>query len=391
MRAALICFAAVVGAMAQTAPPPLENYKALKYPPLKQVTIPTPETFTMPNGMKVYLLEDHELPVISGFAFVRTGNLLDPNDKRGVAELTGSVLRTGGTKAKTGDQIDEELENVAASVESSMGETSATVGFSSLKEHSDKTLAVFHDLLTGPEFRQDKIDLLKSQYRSAISRRNDDANEIATREYATLLYGADSPYGWRIEYKHLNNISRADLEAFYARYYFPANIMMAVYGDFKSADMKAKLEAAFASWTVKQPPVPAFPKVTQGPQPGVYLADKKDVTQTFFQMGHLGGTLRDKDYPALQVAADILGAGFSSRLTTRIRTQLGYVYDVSASWGAGFNHPGMFTISGSTKSKSTADALIAIREELEKMRTTEVTAAELEDAKQSTLNSFVFF
>jgi len=108
-------------------------------------------------------------------------------------------------------------------------------------------------------------------------------------------------------------------------------------------------------------------------------------------MGELGGTLRDKDYPALQVAAHILGEGFSSRLVSELRTKLGYVYDVSAVWAANYNSPGTFQIEGSTKSASTTDALTAVERELEKMRTAEVTAQELEEAKQGVLNSFVFF
>src|SRR5205814_1216585 len=100
--------------------------------PLPPLKIPDPETFTLPNGMKVYLLENHELPVISGFALVRTGNLFDPADKKGLAGITGDVLRSGGTTAKSGDQIDEELENIAASVESGIGESSGSVSFSCL-------------------------------------------------------------------------------------------------------------------------------------------------------------------------------------------------------------------------------------------------------------------
>ena len=121
--------------------------------------------FTLPNGMKVYLLENHELPLVSGFALVRTGNLFDPKDKIGLAELTGIVMRTGGTKSKTGEQLDEQLENIAASVETSIGESSGRVGFNALKENTDQVLAIFQDVLTNPEFRQDKLDLAKSQIR----------------------------------------------------------------------------------------------------------------------------------------------------------------------------------------------------------------------------------
>ena len=108
--------------------------------------------------------------------------------------------------------------------------------------------------------------------------------------------------------------------------------MLAVYGDFPAAEMKDKLEKLFADWKVEQPPVPPFPPLTAKPAPGIYFAPKDDVTQTFFAIGELGGTLRDPDYPALEVAANILGEGFSSRLVSRIRTQLGYAYSIGASW-----------------------------------------------------------
>jgi zinc protease len=124
--------------------------------------------------------------------------------------------------------------------------------------------------------------------------------------------------------------------------------------------------------------------------PGVYLAAKSDVTQTFFQLGHLGGTLRDRDYPALEVMADILGGSFRSRLVKRVRTQLGYAYNVSAAWAANYGHPGVFVVSGSTKSATTTEALEVVREEIQKMRTAEVAAEELQVAKDTVLNSFVF-
>src|SRR5438552_16453409 len=103
----ILLVAAAIGA-AQ----PVPSYKSLKYPPLPQVKIPEPAEFTLSNGMRVLLLEDHELPLIRGLALIRTGNLLDPSDKRGLAQVMADVLRSGGTKAKTGDQIDEELENI---------------------------------------------------------------------------------------------------------------------------------------------------------------------------------------------------------------------------------------------------------------------------------------
>ena len=389
MKRFILILTAALAASAQTAPIP--SYKQLVYPPLKAVTPPEPVEITLSNGMRVFLLENHELPILHGFALVRTGNLFDPNDKRGLSQVMAEVMRSGGTRTKTGDQIDEELENVAASVESSMGETSATVGFSGLKETEDQLLAVFKDVLTSPEFRQDKIDLSLNQFKGGIARRNDEAGEIPRRELLSLLYGRDNSYGWSTEYEHLNNIKRQDLVNFYQRYYFPKNIMLAVYGDFTVAQMRAKLETLFGGWTVQQPDVPAFPKVTAKPAPGIYFAEKPDVTQTFFSIGHLGGMLRDKDYPALEVASNILGEGFKSRLMAQIRTKLGYAYSIGSTWAANYNHPGTFRIGGSTKSASTVETIQAIKVEIEKMRTTEVTPVELMEAKQSVLNSFVFF
>ena len=369
----------------------LPQVKDLKYPPLREVKIPDITTFTLPNGMRVYMLENHELPVVSGSVTIRTGNLFDPADKVGLAGLTGSVMRTGGTKTRTGEQLDEMLENMAASVESGIGETSGSVSFNALRENTDEVLGIFKDVLTNPEFRQDKIELAKTQTKSGIARRNDDPDGISDREFASIVYGRNNSYGWDMTYEHVDNIKRDDLVQFYNRYFFPANAMLAVYGDFKTDEMRAKLEKLFADWTVKQPAVPPFPEVQKQPNaPGVYQATKSDVTQSFFNLGHLGGIMRDKDYPALSIMSDILGGGFSSRLFTEVRTRKGLAYNVGGGWGANYGHLGLFRIGGSTKSQSTVDALQAVNQELERIRTTEVTDQELETAKQSVLNSFVF-
>jgi zinc protease len=402
MRTALIVLPLLAAALPsaaqpQPAAPPVKHVAAvepsprsLKYPPLREVKIPEVTRFTLPNGMKLYLLENHELPLVNGFALVRTGNLFDPPTKVGLAEVTGAVMRTGGTATRTGDELDALLENMAASVESSIGETSGRVSFSCLSENTAEALDVFKDILTAPEFRQDKIDLAKTQLRGSVARRNDDADGVASREFAGTLYGKDNAYGWQLDYEHIDNITREDLRGFYSRYFFPRNIMLAVYGDFKTEEMRALLEKLFVQWKPEQPSVPAFPQVRERPAHGVFVAEKSDVAQTFFRMGHLGGMFRDKDYPALAVMGDILGGSFRSRLVQRVRTQLGYAYDISAAWAAAYDHPGMLIISGSTKSPTTTEALEAIREEIRKIRTVEVSDEELRVAKDTVLNSFVF-
>lgn len=380
-------------APARTAPQATQKlapYKELKYPPLRPIQTPNVSTYTLPNGMKLYLLEDHELPVVNGAARVRVGNLFDPADKVGLATLTGMVMRSGGTKTKTGEQLDVELENIAASVETGIGESSGSVSFSALKENTDEVMSAFHDVMTAPEFRQDKLELARTQLRSGIARRNDSAAGISSREFSDILYGKDTPYGWSMEYATLARIKRGDLVNFYQRYFFPSNVMLAVWGDFKTDEMKAKVEKLFADWTVKQEPVPAFPKVTAKTAPGVYLASKPDVTQTFLAIGQLGGELKDKDYPALEIMSDILGGGFQSRLVQQVRTKMGNAYDISASWGADYDHPGLFEISVGTKAVSTVETIKAVQAEVERIRTTEVSEAELNQAKETALNSLVF-
>ncbi len=382
---------------ARKAPPasvtPVNTYKELekRYPPLKEVHIPEVATYTLPNGLRLYMVEDHTLPIVNGRALIRTGNLFDPPDKIGLAEITGAVMRTGGTLSKPGDELDQELERMAASVETGIGETEGEARFFTLKENLDKVLAIYADVLMHPAFRQDKIDLHKNQTRSLIARRNDDPGDIVRREFANLVYGKDNPYGWQQEYEHVDRIQKADLEQFYRRYFFPSNVMLAIYGDFSTEEMKKKVEAVLGGWNNPQPPVPPFPPVKTSFQPGVYLVAKEDVNQTNLRMGHLGGVFKDEDYAALEVMADILGGGgFRSRLVARVRTRLGYAYAVGANWGANYDHPGLFFAGAGTKSDSTVKAIRAIQEEIERLRKEEVSDTELRTAKETVLNSFVF-
>ncbi len=395
---AAILFAGIVWAQAPAKPvakapaaAPMPAVSSLKYAPLREVKIPEIAPFTLANGMRVYLLENHELPVVNGFALVRTGNLFDPKDKIGLATVTGQVMRTGGTQAKTGEQLNEQLENIAASVESSIGETSGRVGFNCLKENTAEVLAAFKDVLASPAFRQDKLDLAKMQQKSLISRRNDDADDIARREFTSILYGKTTPYGWDSEYATIDAIQRTDLVDFHKRYFFPKNIILAIYGDFDSAQMRSQLENLFADWKVEQPAVPEFPKVDRTPRPGLHFAEKGDVNQTTILFGHLGGELRDKDYPALDVMGSVLGGSpFTSRLGKAIRVERGYAYQVFGDWGANYTHPGLFQVVAGTKSENTVDAVRVMQSEIEKFRSGQPTEAELKSAKDKILNTFVF-
>jgi zinc protease len=372
----------------KTAAAPL--YKTLKYPPLKEVQIPKVEQFTLPNGMKVLLLENNELPLVSGSMLIRTGALLEPADKAGLASITGSVLRSGGTKKRSGDALNERLESMAASIESSIGDESGRVGFSCLKENLEEVLALFKEVATEPAFSKERFDLEITQTKSSISRRNDDSNSILRREFSNLIYGKDTPYGERVEYATIGNIKREDLIAFHDRYYFPANAILSIQGDINAAELKTKLQALFADWTVTRPAVPAFPKVTKQKTGGVFVADKPDSEQTFFIIGQLGGKRDDKDYPTLDVMSDILGGGFSSRLYQKVRSDNSLAYTIYSAWNADYIHEGTFFVGGSTNAATTEQAISLSLKEVKRIREEMVGPTELEAAKQRVANSFVF-
>jgi len=364
--------------------------KDLKFAPARSIPAPTIASLTLPNGMKVVLQEDHELPVVSGLILVRTGSLFDPPDRIGLARLTGSVLRSGGTALKTGEQLDDLLENLGGSIESDIGESLGGVSFFSLKENTDAVLLLLKEMLAQPGFRQDKLDLVRVQMRTAVTHRNDTADAVARREFRGLIFGNDSPFGWQEQLGTIDRISRVDVRNFYQRYFFPSNLTFGIRGDFEVSQMEASLTKLFADWTVQQNPVPEFPKVKNQPSPGIYLAEKKDATQTFFTIGHLGGQINDKDFPALAIMADILGGGSRGRLAERTRAKMGNPTDIRVTWAAAPDHPGLFEISGSTRSISTIETIKIVQEEVERLRTAEVTDEELRVAREAALNRALF-
>src|ERR1035438_6009629 len=153
-----------------------------------------------------------------------------------------------------------DLVNMAATLDSSIGESLGTVSFSGLEENADALLGVFKDVLTEPEFQNDKVEQAREQVRASIARGNEDPAFVLRREFSDAVYGKDSPYGWPLEYAGVDRITRGDMQSFYKRYYFPKNTMVVVWGDFDAAQMRAKIEKLFAGWTAVEAPVGDFPR-----------------------------------------------------------------------------------------------------------------------------------
>ncbi|HEV2645204.1 MAG TPA: pitrilysin family protein [Acidobacteriaceae bacterium] len=320
---------------------------------------------------------------------VRGGSRDEPAQKVGLVSLYGQSWRTSGSTKTSGDLLDTQLAAKAARIETGGGQALTSLHWSSLKGDFDSVFGSAVDLLLHPAFNESKLQLAKRQSAARISRRNDQAPAIASREAIKLVYGADSPYARVSQYATIAAVKLDDLKAWHDRTVVANNMMVGVYGDFDSAAMEAKLRAVFdplPRGTVVQTPKLDFP----GPKPGVYFVDKPDVNQSTVFMVGLGTRQDNPDFYALSVMNDIFGGGFASRVFQNVRTRLGLAYEVGGEFSADFDHPGIFYGVAATKSASTVPATQAVLQEIGRLKTSPPTAAEMHRSKDDLLNSFIF-
>lgn len=391
MKKLRLGFASLVTLIALSGIAPLaaQEWKQIPVPKLPAFHPQEPKRIELPNGMVIFLQEDHELPLIDGIARIRGGSRTEPADKIGLTDLYGEVWRTGGTKTETGDQLDDYLEIRAAKVETGANADSTDISLSCLKEDFNDVFKVFTDLLQDPGFRDDKLDLAKHEAFDGISRRNDEISDVARREGAMLAYGKDNPYARIPEYATISAVTREDLVKWHDTYVHPNNIILGIVGDFDSAQMEAKLREAFGSW--KRADMPKEPEIEfTSAKPGYYLIKKDDVNQSNIRMVALGTTRRNPDYYAIEVFNEAFGGGFSARLIQSIRTAKGLAYAVGGGIGTRFDHPGMLQLIMGTKSGSTVEAIKALDQQIDELKTRPVTDAEIARAKDAILNAFVF-
>lgn len=365
------------------------TWEQVKIPQLPAFHPAQPKRIQLSNGMVIFLQEDHELPTIDGVARIRGGERSVAAAKTGLTDLYGEIWRTGGSKTKTGDQLDDYLEQRAAKVETGAGGDSTSISWSCLKEDFEDVFQVYDDLLRHPEFRADKIEIAQRGQYDGISRRNDDPGQIAARESAMLAYGANSPYARIPEYATIAAVTREDLINWHHTYVQPNNIILGVVGDFDSTKMEARLRQAFESWpkglAAKNPDIPI-----ETAKPGYYVVNKTDVNQSNIEMIALGTTRRDPNYYAISVFNEAFGGGFSSRLVNDIRTTRGLAYAVGGGVGTGWDHPGMLRLMVMTKSQSTVESINALDEEITDLSRHPITDEEIKRAKDAILNSFIF-
>ena len=364
-------------------------WEKIKIPELNEIRMPDYQRVLLDNGMIVYLAEDHEFPLIELSATIDVGAIYEPEDKLGLASMTGNVMRTGGTADHNGDDIDELLEARGMSVETWIGQTSGGAYVSVMSEDLDLGLELLADILRNPVFPEDKIKLAKEEQKAQISRRNDQPMGIAQREAMKAVYGADHPLARHPEYDTIGACTQDDMLAFHADWFHPDRMYLVVIGDFMSDDMVRRLESAFAGWEPATTQLPADPEIFDLPRT-VNVVDQDDLTQSTVVLGHKGIRADDPSYAGVMVGNRILGGGFASRLFNEVRSRQGMAYSVGSSPGTGFRYPGLFIAFTMTKSETSEKATDAILVEIQKMITEEVTDDELAQAKDGILNSEVF-
>jgi len=368
----------------------VEKVEELHFPPLPDLVIPEPQRVVLDNGLVVLLMEDHELPLVGVSAFIRTGSRLEPQGKIGLASLTGTVLRTGGTTSRTGDELDEYLEGKAAGIETAIGDTSGTASMSCLADDFPDVLKVFGDVLRFPVFDPEKLKIAKNQVMAGISRQNDDPDGILSREFKKLIYGKESPYTWDPTYATVGSITREDVIRWHATYFHPNRIILGVSGDFQKEKVLALIKTIFGDWAkgpeVRDPTAFIQPTVPAG----VFYVEKDDMTQAKIAMGHLGIRRDDPDYYSLVIVNQILSGSFGARLFSNIRSKQGLAYDVHGGVGLQWDYPGMAILSMSTKTETTGKGIDALIAEARNMVADPPTDDEVAKAKASILNSFVF-
>ena len=383
----IVCFI-VLGSMPICAKP----HEELTFEPI-QFKPPVPQKHELSNGMVLYLLEDHELPVFDISGLVRTGSIYDSSDKVGLASIFASVMRIGGTISREPDALNEELESMAASVEVSMSPEYGSVSLSTMAEDIEKGLEIFADVLRNPAFQEDKLELRKQQTIEGIRRRNDNPFQLAWRNFSEILYGKDHPFGWYAEIEHVESITVDDLKAFHAKYYHPNNMMLAITGDFDTNTLIVQLEKVFEGWERAEIDFPVILAVDNNPKPSINHISK-DLPQTTMLIGHFG-IMRTPDFPdffALRVMNDILGeGGFTSRLMMEVREKHGLAYMVGSFMQTSlYSNPGEWFAYSQTRAEKTAEAISLIISIIRDMRETPVSDDELQRTKDSLINSFVF-
>ncbi len=379
----LMCAVASFETLAANQIPPPEK---LKYPRL-EFKLPQAERILLNNGSLLFFLRDDELPLISISAMVRTGSMYDPEGKEGVAELTAGLMRTGGTAKLSSAEIDNRFDFLAASPSIAMSLDSASINFSFLKDDLDTCLDLLAQMIKEPAFEEEKLQLALSLKKEELRRIADNPQKLAFREFNRLLY-PDDPRGRYPTFASLQNIRRDDLVSFHRKYFAPSNMIFAVSGNISRQDAVNKLEQYFGNWSTSIHALDIAPPPKKAGY-GLFVI-RKQIPQSTAVSGEFTLSKNDPDFYAFTILDFIIGSGgFSSRIFSAVRNNEGLAYSAGSFYKARANY-GVFGTYAITKTASTIQTIQLINDILRDVSGGSVSPSELDSAKQSILNSFIF-
>jgi zinc protease len=339
------------------------------------------------NGAVLLVSEQHQLPMVTMAIAFDAGSRRDPKGKAGLSALTASCL-TLGTKELNAAQFNQKVDFMGSSVSVSAGPDYAEAGFTSLKKYQDDTLHLLAAALTEPGLRDADITRKRDERVAAIKANEEQPSYVAGVTFRKALFG-DTPYGHPSEgtADSVAKLAPADVRAFYHEYYKMGGAVIAVVGDVKPEEIKAKLEKEFATLGGSVPPQAEPPALSVAP--GIHpTLINRNVVQATLILGSGGIARANPDFYRVQVMNYILGAGgFASRLMKVVRSKSGLAYGISSGFEAG-RFPGSFTVVTQTKNRSSNEALRLILQQLREIQEHPVSNAEMASAKRYLVGSF---
>ncbi len=341
----------------------------------------------LPNGLIVLHSENHNLPIVMITLMVKAGQIHEPAEKAGTANLVAELLAEG-TINRSSKIISEQVDFIGASLDATAGADFTTISLSILKKDLPVGFEIFSDILLNPTFPESEMTRVKERIKGILKQREEDPSFLAEREFKQVVFG-NHPYARLTEgsSSSLDLITREDLKRFHAGYFVPNNAIFSVSGDITSDELGALLSKYLGKWEMKQVPNNNSPELETGRIKKV-IKINKDLTQANIVLGHLGISRENPDYYAVSVMNYILGGGgFSSRLMQSIRDEKGLAYDVHSFFEA-LKQAGTFEVGVQTKNESASTAIADIHRQLELIREEPVSDEELSEAKSYLTGSF---
>ena len=341
----------------------------------------------LPNGLIVLHSENHSLPIVMVTLLVKAGQISEPKDKAGLANLVAELL-TEGTKHRTARDISEEIEFIGASLDASAGSDYTIITLSVLKKDIYKGFELFSDILLNPIFPQEEVERKKVLIKGVLRQQEEEPAFLANRAFKKEVYG-EHPYGRLIEgsVETIEGIKRDDLLRFYSDYFLTNNSIVSIAGDLTADELNSLMKKYLSDWRKVDLPLKTV-SLLEGKKIKKVVKIERDLTQANMILGQTGISRDNPDYYAISVMNYILGGGgFSSRLMQSIRYNMGLAYDVDSSFISN-KEGGMFQVEVQTKNESTNLVISEVLKQMERMRKEYVSAEDLSEAKSYLTGSF---